>query len=136
MLKLYNSLTKKKEIFSPEKDKNVTIYVCGITPYDTTHLGHAFVYVYFDTLIRYLRFKGYKVTYSQNVTDINDRDNDILKRSDEQNVPWDKLAGFWTKRFLTDMKSLNWEKPNHYLKASKNIPQMIKLVQKLIKNGH
>lgn len=112
------------------------MYVCGITPYDTTHLGHAFTYIWFDVLVRYLRFKGYKVTYTQNVTDINDRDNDILKKALAQNVSWQKLADFWTKKFLEDMKALNWTMPNNYIKASENIEPMINLIQKLINNGY
>ncbi len=72
-MKLFNTLTQSLEEFAPLKDDNtVRIYVCGITPYDTTHLGHAFTYVSFDTLIRYLEFRGYKVKYVQNVTDIDD----------------------------------------------------------------
>ena len=134
-MKLFNSLTRKKESFVPHRSKKVTIYVCGITPYDTTHLGHAFTYIWFDVLVRYLTFKGYKVKYTQNVTDINDRDNDILKKALEQNVPWQKLGDFWTKKFLDDMKALNWTMPTNYLKASENIQPMINLIQKLIGNG-
>lgn len=136
MLKLYNSLSKKKEIFISIKPKEVSLYVCGITPYDTTHLGHAFTYISFDILVRVLKHIGHKVNYTQNVTDINDRDNDILKKAKEQNIPWQKLAEFWTKRFLGDMKSLNWIMPNNYLKASENIKPMTNLIQKLINNGY
>ncbi len=134
MVYLYNSLTHKKEIFIPA-NKEVSLYVCGITPYDTTHLGHAFTYISFDALIRYLSYKGYRVIYTQNITDINDRDNDILKRAKEQNISWKDLAEFWTKRFLEDMSALNWIMPTNYLKASECIPAMIDLIQKLITNG-
>src|SRR5579859_3676520 len=98
-MKLYNSLAKTKENFVSLKEKKVTMYVCGITPYDTTHLGHAFTYIFFDVLLRYLRFNNYDVTYTQNVTDINDRDNDILQRAKEQEVSWKKLAKYWTDHF-------------------------------------
>lgn len=131
-MKVFNSLTKQSEEFQSLDNKKVTIYVCGITPYDTTHLGHAFTYISFDALIRYLKFKGFEVIYTQNVTDINDRDKDILQRAKEQNIPWQKLAELWTEKFLKDMKDLNWTPPTYYLKASENIPQMIKLIQKLI----
>ena len=134
-MKLYNSLTRKIETFKPVEPNKVRMYVCGITPYDTTHLGHAFTYIWFDVLVRYLRFKGYKVTYTQNVTDINDRDNDILKKAMEQNVPWQKLGDFWTKKFLGDMKALNWIMPDNYLKASKRIDSMIRIIELLLKNG-
>ena len=133
---LYNSLTRKLQEFIPLKRNRVSMYVCGITPYDTTHLGHAFTYVWFDVLVRHLKFKGYKVTYTQNVTDINDRDNDILKKAKEQSVPWQKLGNYWTKKFLMDMKDLNWTMPDNYIKASKNIKPMIRLIQKLIDNGY
>lgn len=132
---LFNSLTGKKELFKPINRNKVLLYVCGITPYDTTHLGHAFIYVSFDMLVRYLRFRGYKVSYTQNVTDINDRDNDILKRAQEQNISWQKLADFWTKKFLKDMTDLNWIIPTNYIKASENIDGMIRLIEENIKNG-
>jgi len=133
-MKFYNSLSRIKEEFKPLKQKNVSIYVCGITPYDTTHLGHAFTYVSFDALIRYLEFKKYNVSYTQNVTDINDRDNDMLKRAKEQDVPWQDLSKFWTKRFLNDMNALNWRAPDNYLYASKEIDEMIVLIKKLLDN--
>lgn len=129
---LYNSLSNSKEEFKPKNPKKVTLYVCGITPYDTTHLGHAFTYISFDVLIRYLKFKGLKVEYTQNVTDINDRDHDILQRAKEQNISWQKLAELWTDKFLSDMQALNWTPPTHYLKASENITSMIYLIQKLL----
>lgn len=134
-MKLYNSLTRKLQEFSPLQKNHVSMYVCGITPYDTTHLGHAFTYIWFDVLVRYLRFKGYKVNYTQNVTDINDRDNDILKKAKEQNIAWDKLADFWTKKFLADMKALNWTIPENYVKASKEIDSMIRIIKTLLNNG-
>lgn len=134
-MKLFNTLTEKLQTFKPLKEKRVTLYVCGITPYDTTHLGHAFTYIFFDTLVRFLKFKGYHVIYTQNVTDINDRDQDLLKRAKEENIPWNKLAHFWTKRFLKDMKALNWIMPTNYLKASENIPTMIQLIKKILHKG-
>ncbi len=134
-MQLFNSLTEKKEQFKPIDKNRVTLYVCGITPYDTTHLGHAFTYVSFDLLVRYLKYKGYNVTYTQNVTDINDRDNDILKKAKEQNIPWQELATYWTKRFLDDMEKLNWIKPTNYLKASQQIGPMITLIQRILKKN-
>jgi cysteinyl-tRNA synthetase len=134
-MKLYNTITREIGDFRPLSYKSVKIYVCGITPYDTTHLGHAFTYLSFDALIRYLEYKKFKVNYTQNVTDINDRDNDILKRAREQNISWDKLADFWTNIFLTDMQNLNWRKPDNYLFASKEIEKMSMLIEQIINNG-
>lgn len=132
---IFNSLTLKLEEFKPLNPNKVTIYVCGITPYDTTHLGHGFTYIFFDTFIRFLKFTGYQVIYTQNVTDINDRDQDLLQKAKEENIPWNKLADYWTKRFLKDMADLNWIMPTNYLKASENMASMITLIQKLISNG-
>ncbi len=133
-MKIFNTLTKSLDEFTSITPNKVKIYVCGITPYDTTHLGHAFTYIFFDVLIRYLKSLGYEVLYTQNVTDINDRDNDILKKAKEQNTTWENLSEYWTKRFLNDMQRLNWLAPSHYLKASENIASTIELIQKLIEN--
>lgn len=132
-MKIYNPLSQKVETFtSREKDK-VTIYVCGITPYDTTHLGHAFVYVFFDTLIRYLRANKYSVDYVQNVTDI---DDDVLRKAKEEKRDWRELGEFWTKRFLTDLKTLNVEMPTHYVKATDTMPEIIMMIEELVKKNH
>lgn len=112
--------------------KKISLYVCGITPYDTTHLGHSFTYISFDVLIRFLKFQGVDVIYTQNITDINDRDKDILQRAKEQNTTWKKLSDFWTKRFLKDMADLNWIHPTNLVKASQNIDAMIDLIKKLL----
>ncbi|MDP3763043.1 MAG: class I tRNA ligase family protein, partial [bacterium] len=131
-MKLFNSLTQSLEEFTPLRKNKVTIYVCGITPYDTTHLGHAFTYISFDILIRYLKFRGFQVLYTQNVTDMNDRDHDILDRAKEQHVSWRNLADYWTEKFLVDMHALNWVHPNHFVKASRHIHHMIDLIQQLL----
>ncbi len=135
-MKLYNTLTRTKEEFQPQSTTSTTLYVCGITPYDTTHLGHAFTYIAFDCLIRYLKYRGQTVIYTQNVTDINDRDSDILKRAKEQNTTWTSLSTYWTNRFLNDMTMLNWIKPTFYLKASRNIPSMLQLIDKLVQKNY
>ncbi|MDO8460954.1 MAG: cysteine--tRNA ligase [bacterium] len=131
-MKIYNSLTRKIEQFTPIKDNEIKIYVCGITPYDTTHLGHAFTYVMFDVLVRFLTFSGYKVTYTQNVTDI---DDDILKKAKKEKRDWRELGDFWTKNFLKDMKSLNVLPPTHYVKATDSIVKIVEIVQLLIDKG-
>lgn len=133
MLRLFNSLTQNKETFKPLAKNEVLIYVCGITPYDTTHLGHAFVYVSFDALIRYLKYKGYKVNYTQNVTDI---DDDLLKKAKETGRDWQELGKFWTDRFLKDMKDLKVLPPTHYVKATDSIIEMIKIVNGLLKKSY
>lgn len=129
-MKLYNSYSKTKETFATIKDKNVSIYVCGITPYDTTHLGHAFTYISFDALIRFLKFKGYKINYVQNVTDI---DDDILRRAKKEDRDWRELGNYWTQQFLTDLKFLNVLLPDHYVKATDSIDKIAEIVKDLVK---
>jgi L-cysteine:1D-myo-inositol 2-amino-2-deoxy-alpha-D-glucopyranoside ligase len=102
-MRLYNTLTSKIVTFKPA-GRDVGIYVCGITPYDTTHIGHAFTYTSVDILIRYLRLLDLNVTYVQNVTDI---DDDILRRAGEVGEDWRVLGNRWTSHFITDMKALN-----------------------------
>ena len=134
-MKLYNSLTRKEDRFISIKPQRVLIYVCGITPYDTTHLGHAFTYISFDALIRYLKFTGYRVFYTQNITDINDRDKDILQRAKEQNITWQKLSELWVGVFLKDMKTLNWILPTNLIRASESVNAAITIIQKLLRKN-
>lgn len=132
-MKLFNTLTQSLEDFVPLEDNIVRIYVCGVTPYDTTHLGHAFTYVSFDTLMRYLEFLGYKIEYVQNVTDI---DDDILRKSREVGLSWDELGRRETERFLRDMDALNVRRPTVYARATEEIPTMLEIIQTLVARGY
>jgi len=132
-MKLFNTLTQSLEEFVPLDDKMVRMYVCGITPYDTTHLGHAFTFVSFDTLIRYLEFCGYTVTYVQNVTDI---DDDILRKAREVGIAWDELGRRETERYLRDMDALNVRRPDVYAYATQETPTMIEIIQTLLARGY
>ncbi|HZS77385.1 MAG TPA: cysteine--tRNA ligase [Ktedonobacteraceae bacterium] len=132
-MKLFNTLTQSLEDFVPLEDNIVRIYVCGVTPYDTTHLGHAFTYVSFDTLMRYLEFLGYKIDYVQNVTDI---DDDILRKSREVGLSWDELGRRETERFLRDMDALNVRRPTVYARATEEIPAMLEIIQTLVTRGY
>jgi cysteinyl-tRNA synthetase len=132
-MKLFNTLTQSLEEFVPLDDKTVRLYVCGVTPYDTTHLGHAFTYVSFDTLIRYLEFCGYSVNYVQNVTDI---DDDVLRKARELGIPWDELGRRETEHYLCDMDSLNVRRPNVYASATQEIPTMIEIILTLVARGY
>ncbi len=133
MLKLYNSFTKGLETFVPNKGKKVKLYVCGITPYDTTHLGHAATYVFFDVLVRYLTYIGYQAEYTQNVTDV---DDDLLKKAKEIGQNWKELADFWTDNFLSDMRNLNVLPPTHYVKATSAIDAITDMLTKLLSDGY
>ncbi len=132
-MKLFNTLTQSLEEFAPLEDNTVRIYVCGITPYDTTHLGHAFTYVSFDTLMRYLESRGYTVNYVQNVTDI---DDDILRKAREMGISWDELGRRETERYLSDMDALNVRRPNVYARATQETPMMIEIIQTLLSQGY
>src|SRR5881398_584399 len=103
-MKLFNTLTQSLEEFVPIDENAVRMYVCGITPYDTTHLGHAFTYVIFDVLVRTLRASGQPVRYVQNVTDI---DDDIIRRARELGTTWEHLAAKETALYEADMAALN-----------------------------
>lgn len=126
-MRIFNTFTRKIEPINLKKP--VGIYVCGITPYDTTHLGHAFTFIVYDSIVRYLRFLKAKVTYVQNVTDI---DDDILIRAKAEGVSWKKLAQVETKKHLKNMDALNALRPDFYPKASENIKEMIDIIKVLI----
>jgi L-cysteine:1D-myo-inositol 2-amino-2-deoxy-alpha-D-glucopyranoside ligase len=110
----------------------IGIYVCGVTPYDTTHLGHAFTYLAFDVLIRHLQGRGYTTTYVQNLTDV---DDDLFRRARQVGENWQSLAAGHTARFLADMADLNWLPPDVYAAASDHVPQAISLVERLLAAG-
>lgn len=131
-MRLFNTLSQRIEPLDPVGD-TVTLYVCGITPYDTTHLGHAFINVIYDSLVRYLRWRGLSVRYAQNVTDI---DDDILRKSAELGMTWDALGQQETERYLSDLRAINVAMPDLYVKASDETAKMIELIEKLIAQGH
>lgn len=134
MLQLYDSFARIKKEFKPYDKSNALLYVCGITPNNATHLGHAFTYVMFDALIRFLKNKGFGVTYVQNATDINDSD-DVIKQANEAGKTWTEIAQFWIKHFQNQMDILNVQRPNKYLLASNFIEKIISINEKLIAKG-
>ena len=115
------------------RDGPLRVYVCGITPYDTTHLGHAFTYVVFDVLVRALRAAGQAVRYVQNVTDV---DDDIIRRAAELGISWDRLASKETALFESDLAALNVHAPDVFPRATQTIPKIIALVTRLQAQGH
>jgi len=131
-LKIYNTMTGKKEAFAAQ-GRPVGIYVCGITPYDVTHLGHAFTYVFFDVVARYLRDQGFEVKYAQNLTDI---DDDILKKASQLGKDWREIVSANTKLFLEDMRWLNNVQPDVFPRATDHINDIIRTVGNLISKGH
>jgi len=132
-LKLYNTLTRKKEIFKPIKDKKVKLFVCGPTVYNHSHLGHAKTYIQFDIIARYLKWKGYKIFYLENITDIDDK---IINRAIKEKVDWKKIKNKYEKSFLEDMKNLNVNSIDKYAKATDYVKEIISQVKRLIEKGY
>ncbi|MGB3714016.1 MAG: cysteine--tRNA ligase [Candidatus Promineifilaceae bacterium] len=128
---LFNTLTQRLEFFLPAGDA-VTIYVCGITPYDTTHLGHCFTYSTYDILIRYLESIGLPVTYVQNVTDI---DDDVIRKAAELDEDWRSLGNRWTVHFIEDNQALNIRPPDYFPRATDLIAEIVESVDSLIRAG-
>jgi L-cysteine:1D-myo-inositol 2-amino-2-deoxy-alpha-D-glucopyranoside ligase len=131
-MQLFNTQSGQLERFTP-RDGTVGLYVCGVTPYDTTHIGHAFTFLTFDILVRVMRHKGWDVTYVQNVTDI---DDDILRKAKEVGLTWKQLGDRETARYLKDMRDLNWLEPDHYVRATDHIPEMLQIIETLIEKGY
>lgn len=132
MLRIFNSLTGDKEVFKPIVPGKIGMYVCGVTPYDFSHLGHARTYVTFDCVTRYLRESGFDVTVVRNYTDVDDK---IIKKANEANEP----AGAVSERFIAfydeDMKALGVLPPTHAPKVTQTIPEIVALVQRLVDRG-
>ena len=131
-MKLYSSLSQEVEEFKPLKKNEVTIYVCGITPEGPAHLGHAFVNVSFDALIRYLKYKNFKINYTQNVTDV---DDDILRKAKEQKRNWQEFGSYWTGKYQAELKALNVLPPTHYVKATDSIKKIVEIIEDLLKKN-
>lgn len=132
MLKIYNTLSNQIEEFKPTEENKVKMYVCGPTVYDHAHLGHARCYITWDTLYRYLKFKGYNVTYCRNVTDVDDK---ILKKSDAEGVEPSVITDRYYKSFINSMNGLNVLKPDVEPRATKTLGEMIAMVKKLEADG-
>ena len=131
-MKVFNTLSGQKEEFIPQGEE-VKMYVCGVTPYSDAHLGHAMSYIIFDTIRRYLQFRGYKVKYVQNITDIDDK---IIDRANQLGISTRELAEKYTDSFFEDMDALNIGRADIYPRATEEIPKMIEIVQGLIDKGY
>jgi L-cysteine:1D-myo-inositol 2-amino-2-deoxy-alpha-D-glucopyranoside ligase len=134
MLKLYNSYSQEKEVFEAidPSSKTVSLYVCGVTPYDTSHLGHALVAVTFDVLRRYLTHLGYTVRHVQNITDV---DDSIIGRAEELKVDYQELGQHWSQVYLDSLASINVLPFSDYVTASSQIDSIIQIISKLVEQG-
>lgn len=133
MLTIYNSLTRKKEPFRPITPGKVRMYVCGMTVYDYCHLGHARVMVVFDCIVRYLRWRGFDVTYVRNITDIDDK---IIRRANELGIPIQQLTAKFIQAMHEDERALGCLPPDLEPKATQSIPQIIAMIQTLLDRGY
>jgi L-cysteine:1D-myo-inositol 2-amino-2-deoxy-alpha-D-glucopyranoside ligase len=130
-MQIYNSMTRKKETFIAHGDQ-VGVYVCGIIPYEPTHIGHAFTYVHFDVLVRYLRHLGHQVVYVQKLTDIDDR---ILETAATLGADWQSVSERNTSRFLSDMHWLGNLAPTLLPRVTDLMPSIVEHIEKLIEMG-
>lgn len=131
-LRIYNTLTGKKEEFHPLRERQVGMYACGVTVYDLCHIGHARSAIVFDVIYRYLRYKGYDVVFVRNFTDIDDK---IIRRANEEGVSYLSLAERYIEEFHKDMGALGLEKPSFEPRATEHIAGMIRLITTLLEKG-
>lgn len=132
-MKIYNTLAARKEEFVPLVPNKVKIYVCGVTVYDNCHIGHARNAVVFDVISRYLRYKGFDVTYVRNFTDIDDK---IINRAKQEGSTWDEIARKYTDEYYSDMDRLGIARADVEPKATEHIEEMINIVKGLIDKGY
>ncbi|VEB25200.1 cysteine--tRNA ligase [Avibacterium volantium] len=133
MLKIFNTLSREKEVFTPIHPNKVGMYVCGVTVYDLCHIGHGRTFVCFDVIARYLRYLGYDLTYVRNITDVDDK---IIKRALENKETCDQLVDRMVTEMYRDFDALNILRPNVEPRATHHIPEIIDIVEKLIQRGH
>jgi len=133
LLEIYNTLSKRIEPFEPIEDGLVRMYVCGVTPYDVGHLGHALTYVLFDTVRRYLEFQPYDVRHIQNITDV---DDDMVRVSRQLEISIAELTRQNHAVYLAEMDALNVLRPDAYPLASQSMSEIIALIEVLLEGGH
>ncbi len=133
MLKIYNTLTKQKEIFEPVEPGKIKIYVCGMTVYDYNHIGHARSFIIFDVIVRYLRSQDFDVTYVRNITDVDDK---IINRANENNEACEALTERFIQAMHEDDKALDILPPDQEPRATHYMPQIIDLIKTLVKKEY
>lgn len=131
-LRIYNTLTGKKEEFVPQTPGKVSMYVCGVTVYDHCHIGHARANVVFDVVYRYLRHIGYDVTYVRNYTDVDDK---IINRANKEGVDFREITERFIREFDSDMSALGIELPTYQPRATEHIGDIVRIVSALVEKG-
>lgn len=133
MLKVYNTLTKQKEEFKPLKEGQVSIYVCGVTPYNHPHIGNARPFVTWDVIKRYFTHLGYKVKHIQNFTDVDDK---IIRTANQEGVKWSDISTRYINSYFEVMDKLHVKHADTYPKVSQTIPEIIDMISVLIDKGY
>ena len=131
-IRIYNTLTRRKDAFETVCPGKVGMYVCGVTVYDFCHIGHARSVVLFDVIYRHLMKRGYEVTYVRNFTDVDDK---IINRANQVGDNWKDLAERFIKEFYVDMDALGVRRPTYEPKATEHIDEIQGIIKKLISNG-
>ncbi|MBR2961065.1 MAG: class I tRNA ligase family protein, partial [Burkholderiaceae bacterium] len=131
-IELYSTLTRQKAAFKPLTENEVKMYVCGVTVYDYTHIGHGRTFISFDIIRRWLEARGFKVTFVRNITDVDDK---IIRRAAERKVTCDELTAEFGKAMQDDMIALGCLPPTHEPRATHFIPQMLNIIDRLQANG-
>ena len=132
-MKIFNTLSGKKEVFKPLENNKIRMYVCGMTVYDDTHIGHARTFLSFDLIVRYLRSIDYEVQYIRNITDVDDK---IIARAEELNITPSELTKDCIDSMEKDFHSLGMIRPDAEPRATENIDSIISLITQLIDKGH
>lgn len=132
-LRILNTLSGQKEEFVPQDSSQVRMYVCGITPYADSHIGHGMSYVVFDVIRRYLEHRGYGVRHIQNFTDIDDK---IIERAQTLGITPEELAGGFIQSYFEDMDLLGVERAHEYPRATGEVPAIVKMVEGLVEKGY
>jgi len=133
MLEIYNSLTRRKEPFRPIEPGRVRMYVCGITVYDYLHIGHARMFVVFDAVVRYLRARGFEVSFARNITDVDDK---IIRRARDNGESIGELTDRFIRAMHEDADALGVLRPDHEPRATEHIAEIIAMIGRLIERGH
>ncbi|MCI6159303.1 MAG: cysteine--tRNA ligase [Selenomonadaceae bacterium] len=133
MLNVYNTMSRKKEEFHPLKSGEVSIYCCGVTPYNHPQIGNARPFVTWDVIRRFFARKGYKVRYVQNFTDVDDK---IIRTANEEGVTWKEISDRYIKAYFEAMDALNVRHADVYPRVSETIPEILAMVQKLVDKGY
>ena len=131
-IKVYNTMSRKKETFVPLQEGKVSIYVCGVTPYNHPHIGNARPFVTWDVIHRFFEHEGYDVTHVQNFTDVDDK---IINTANAEGVLWSDICGRYIKSYFEVMDQLNVRRVQVYPRVSEHIPDIIRTARALIDNG-